>query len=58
MSGGGVPPVKVLPVPAEVEKAEEEEDRPLAMMARILIREAMASRKKAGENQKKKERKW
>jgi hypothetical protein len=35
----------------------EEEDRPLAMMARILIREAMASRKKAGEIQKKKERK-
>jgi hypothetical protein len=33
-------------VPAEVEKAEEEEDRPLAMMARILIREAMDSRKR------------
>ena len=43
---------------AEVEKAAEEEDRPLAMMARILIREAMASRKKEGENQKKKEGKW
>jgi len=28
------------------------------MMAGILIRESMASRKKAGENQKKKERKW
>ncbi len=37
---------------AAVEKAAEEEDRPLAMMARILIREAITSRKKKGEKKR------
>jgi len=41
-----------------LEDLAEKEERPVGMMARILLREALASRRKDGENQKKKEGKW